>query len=297
MAFDLENTSNNTGYALTKGRTDLYLLGLQGSGKSVMIGSVLRYMADAGLLRYVPLGGARGGDSMQLYYESLMVAIAEGKMPNATPKDALMAMQFDIGRRHKKPVTLIDYSGRVLKLFSDADSIGSQAWDNVLGRCLKNDNPKTLLFLFDYTIISGRDQRFSAIDQEQVLDNALHVISCDGTGRYGEKGCTMGKVANVAVVVTKSDLMEEDLERPLTFDERADYAFDYLKDRCSSFMNHLGDLCLKHGINANHKEHPHQVWVTTFSIGRHAPFVDADARRIAGFIEATTAQRRLFGRL
>lgn len=300
MGFEPENTVSEYRTVCrppAKGRTDLYLLGVQGSGKSAMEASVLRYMTDARLLRYVPHTDNQGTDLMQPYYYGLMEALDEGTTPAATPIGTLAAMQFDIGRHFKKPLTMVDYSGKALKTLSEAVSVGDEAWDNPLGRSLKNDNPKTLVFVFDYAIVSGRDQRFSAIDQEMILDNVLHVVSTDGTGRYGDKGCTLEKVRNAAVVVTKSDLMEEDLGRPLSIDERADYAFDYLRDRCASFMNHLGDLCHKHDINANHKAHSRQVWVTTFSIGRPGAFADVDSRRIAEFIEATTAKRRLFGRL
>lgn len=292
MAFDPKHISDYSIGCLPKGRTDLLFLGMQGSGKSGMIGSVLRYMTDAGLLRYVPLAGA---DHSQPYHYDLMDTLDAGKATPATPSDALVPMQFDIGRRFKKPITVVDYSGKVLKLFSEAESVGAEAWNNTLGYCMKSDNPKTLLFLFDYSIISGRNPIFSAIDQEQVLDNILYIISSNGTGRYGDKGCTMEKVRNAAVIVTKSDLMETDLGCPLTHDEKVNYAFEYLKSRCSSFMNHLGDLCHKFDINANIKSHPHQVWITTFSLGRPASVGEADARRIADFIEAVTAKRRLFG--
>lgn len=297
--FGLEATGE-----LARKRTDLYLIGMPGCGKSSLLAGVLKYMTEAKALRYEAPSGIKGDDGCQAYYKGLVEGLCDKKLPQPTKTETLVPMQFVIGPRYKKPITIVEHSGKALKALSDAFITGEEAWEKIsVGRCLKNDNPKTLLFLFDYNILTGRDPRFSAIEQEQVLGNALDVFNSDGIGRYGEKNNTMSKVRNVAIVITKSDLMEEEEGCPLNYDERNDIAFQYMQNRCSGFMNNLSDLCGKYGINAESKDHAYEILVTTFSLGRFegdnlVKPNTADAKRLAEFIVATTPQKHgLFGRL
>lgn len=285
-----------------RGRTDLYLVGMQGCGKSSLLAGLLKYMFEADLLRYVPQADQEHDWCCKTYYQGLLDGISENKLPPLTKIDTYIPMQFDIGPKQKRPLTVIEHSGKALKALSEAFMTGAETWDQLaVGRCLKNDNPKTLLFLFDYGMLTGRSQRFSAIEQEQMLNNALDVFSYDGDGRYRDKNCTMSKVKTVSVVFTKSDLMDADEGRSLTYEERGDIALQSLIDRCTGFMNNLSEICGKYEINAHDKEHPFEVLVSTFSIGRFdedcllkADF--SDSKRLSEFIVSTTPPKRgLFG--
>lgn len=287
----------DAGSELAKGRTDLYLLGLPGSGKSSLLASVLGYMSKEDILRYVP----QANDGCRTYYQGLVDGLAEGKFPQATRSDTLVPMQFNIGTRYRRPMTVIEYGGKAFKELSQANISGQEVWTSLsLGRCIKNSNPKSLFFLFDYSSIIGKNPRFSAADQEEILGNALDVFVSDGAGRYGDKNCTMSKVKTIAVVITKSDLMDDEMGYPLTRDERDGIAFRYLQDRLSSFMNNLSDICNQYCINENIEEHACEIWVSAFSLGRVSTenmveVEDTDARRLADFIVKSTPKRGLFG--
>lgn len=289
---------------LARGRTDFYLIGLPGSGKTSLLAGVLKYMTDTGGLRYVTdvINGDEKSKAYYQYYQSLINDLGKNMLPQSTKIDTLIPMQFNIGSKYKRQVTMVEHSGRALKALSEALTTGEDVWNQTgLGQCLKNDNTKTLLFVFDYGMLTARNPRFSAVDQELTLQNALNVFSTDGTGRYGDKDCTMSKVNNVAVVITKSDLMEEDSKHPLTHDERSDIAFQYLMDRCSAFMNHLGDLCITFDINAHNKDHPNEIYVTNFSLGSFTADgllkpESVHAMRLSEYIVASTPPKRgLFG--
>lgn len=289
---------------LAKGRTDLYLIGLPGSGKTCLLASVLKYLTDTGGLRYVTKEIKKNEDRCKAYYQGLIDGLGENLLPLPTKMDTLVPMEFKIGSRYKRPITMVEHSGKAMKTLSEVLTTGEDVWHQTgLGQCLKNDNPKTLLFIFDYSMLTARNTHISAVDQELTLQNVLNVLSTDGTGRNGEKDCTMSKVKNVAVVITKSDLMEEDNGRTLTQDERSDIAFQYLMDRCSAFMNHLGDLCMTYDINASNKNHPNEIYVTTFSLGSFTAeglqkLETVYTMRLADYIVASTPPKRgLFGRL
>lgn len=279
-------------------RTDVYFLGCPASGKSCVLAGFLNYLHYAGEMRYIPQRNGKGIDGCRPYYNALIRGVSEYKAPRSTGYDTFSFMQLDLGNKRDREVTVMELSGEAFNALSDANTTGQEVWQKLgVGRCLKNNNPKTLFFLVDYSCVIGKNQRFSAAQQEEILDNALVVFSSDGTGgKYGEKNCTMSRVQNVAVIVTKSDLMDVELGRPLTSDERMEIAFHHLQDRFSNFMENLSDMCKKYGINANSKN-AYKPYVITFSLGQFylgnsVIFDNTDSKRLADFVVSATDRRR-----
>lgn len=279
-------------------RTDVYFLGCPASGKSCVLAGFLNYLHYAGEMEYLPLKNSAGIDGCRSYYNQLIKGVSEFKAPRSTGMDTVSFMQLNLGPKRDREITAMELSGEAFKSLSDANCTGQEVWENLgIGRCLKNNNPKTLFFLLDYSSIIGKNPRFSAVDQELILDNALDVFSHDGTGKHGERNCTMSKVKTVAVVITKSDLMDVECGRTLTSEERADIAFDYLQKRLANFMNNLGGICEKYGINANNKGHAFEPFVWTFSLGKFflgnsVIFNPEDSKRISEFVVAATEKKR-----
>ncbi len=278
-------------------RTDVYFLGCPASGKSCVLAGFLNYLHYAGEMRYIPQRNGRGIDGCRPYYNALIRGISEFKAPRSTGYDTFSFMQLDLGNKRDREVTVMELSGEAFNALSDANTTGQEVWQKLgVGRCLKNNNPKTLFFLVDYSCVIGKS-KYSAVQQEEILDNALVVFSSDGTGgKYGEKNCTMSRVQNVAVIVTKSDLMDVELGRPLTTDERMGIAFQHLQDRFSNFMENLSDMCKKYGINANSKN-AYKPYVITFSLGQFylgnsVIFDNTDSKRLADFVVSATDRRR-----
>lgn len=279
-------------------RTDVYFLGCPASGKSCVLAGFLNYLHFAGEIQYLPTKNERGIDGCLPYYNALITGLSEYKAPRSTAEDTVSFMQLNLGPKYDRQITAMELSGEAFYALSQANCTGSEVWQRLgVGQCLKNSNDKTLFFLLDYSSIIGKNPRFSAIQQEMILQNALGVFSSDGEGRYGEKGCTMSKVKTVAVIITKSDLMDVEEGHPLTPAERADIAFDYLHERFANFMNGLGVLCRKYGINGNNKGHTYEPFVTTFSLGQFflgnsVIFDNTDSKRLADFVVAATDRRR-----
>lgn len=279
-------------------RTDVYFLGCPASGKSCVLAGFLNHLHFAGEIQYLPTKNDRGIDGCLPYYNALISGLSEYKAPRSTGEDTVSFMQLNLGPKYDREITAMELSGEAFYALSQANCTGSEVWQRLgVGQCLKNNNPKTLFFLLDYSSIIGKNPRFSAIQQEMILKNALDVFSSDGTGQYGKKNCTMSKVRTVAVIITKSDLMDVEEGRPLTPKERADIAFDYLNERFKNFMNNLGLLCKEFGINANNKGHAYEPFVTTFSLGsfylgNSVIFDNTDSKRLADFVVAATDRRR-----
>ena len=279
-------------------RTDVYFLGCPASGKSCVLAGFLNQLRLDGEMEYIPLKNNKGIDGCLSYYNALIKGVSEYKAPRSTGRDTVSFMQLNLGPKRDREITAMELSGEAFRQLSDADFTGPEIWDKLgVGRCLKNNNKKTLFFLLDYSSIIGKNPSFSDMEQAQILENALRVLSHDGSGKHYEKGCTMSKVGTVAIVITKSDLMDVEEGRLLSREERADIAFSYLTHKFRNFMNDLSALCKKYGINANNKGHAYEPFVTTFSLGQFflgnsVIFDPTDSKRIADFVVAATDRRR-----
>lgn len=277
------------------GRNDLYFIGCEGSGKSCVLAGILNYLHNEGKMQFVPARNAKGYDVSLNYYKALIRSVEEFKVPCLSPVDAIGFIQFNLGLKFEHEVTAMELSGESFRLLSEADYTRHKVWEMIgLGCCL-NDNSKTLFFLVDFSIIIGKNSMHSNIEQNQMMDIALDMFSSDGIN--GEKNCTMSKVKTIAIVVTKSDLIDVELGRPLTLEERDRIASDYLSMHCPGVIKKLSNLCRKYDINAFYKGHVHQPYVLTFSLGRFfvgntVVFDSRDSKRLAEFVMTVTDKHR-----
>lgn len=278
-------------------RTDIYFLGCPSSGKTCVLAGFLNYMRSYGQLQYEVQYNEETKDLCKEYYDKLIESVSLYKAPQSTAKETVSYLKFNIGPNYDRKINAVELSGEAFNDMANALSSGREVWERLgAGQCLHNDTKKTLFFLLDYSTIIGKNSEFSEVKQALILENALTVFRSDGEGPTGEINCTMSKVQTMAIIVTKSDMMDEQEGRALTPEERADIAMDYLKKRFMLFMNNLSMLCKKYGINANNKKR-YQPFVTTFSLGKFyvgnsVAYDDADSARLANFIMACTDKER-----
>lgn len=287
------NTIEQLG-SLAKGRTDVYFLGMTCSGHSCMLAGLLKYLHETGYGKFVPHLNSEG---LMLSDPDRFISGLEGhKLPCSTAMCAMDYYQYDLGERCNREVTFVEYGDGALRRLSEPYHYGDdEVWNwEPLGRCLKNDNRKVLFFLLDYEMMMDRNRCFSAIDQELTIGNVINMFSSDGRGKNGERGCVMSKVDTVAVVITKSDLMDLDKGRALSHLEREEIAVDLLSKRCKSILNQLSFLCKKYGINSRNQYNP---YVFTFSLGQFyigntVIYNPTDSKQIADFLASTVPTRR-----
>ena len=278
-------------------RTDIYFLGCPSSGKTCVLAGFLNYMRNIGHLQYEVQYNDESKDLCREYYDKLIESLSLYKAPQSTAKETVSYLKFNIGPNYDRKINAVELSGEAFNDLATSLSSGREVWEQLgAGQCLHNNTKKTLFFLLDYSTIIGKNSEFSEVKQGVILDNALTVFRSDGEGPKGEINCTMSKVQTVAIIITKSDMMDEQEGRPLTPEERADIAMEYLNRRFLFFMNNLSVLCKKYGINANNKNR-YQPFVTTFSLGKFyvgnsVAYDESDSARLAQFIMASTDKER-----
>lgn len=278
-------------------RTDIYFLGCPSSGKTCVLAGFLNYMRNIGQLQYEVQYNEEAKDLCREYYDKLIESLSLYKAPQSTSKDTVSYLKFNIGPNYDRKINAVELSGEAFNDLATSLSSGREVWETLgAGQCLHNDTKKTLFFLLDYSTIIGKNTEYSEVRQGVILDNALTVFRSDGDGPTGEINCTMSKVKNVAIIITKSDMMDEQEGRRLTSEERADIAMDYLNKRFRFFMQNLSAMCKKYGINANNTKR-YKPFVTTFSLGKFyvgnsVAFDETDSASLANFIMACTDKER-----
>ena len=268
-------------------RQDIFFLGVKGSGKTCALAGIINELFDSGEVTYRPQINEHGQDRCQEYYYGLIDAVRHNKAIVPTVDDTISFMKLDIGKRREKELTFVEMSGEAFKSLSEAYS-AREVWSAMGARtCLKNNNGKVLCFLVDYARVVDEGRQGN---QDIALTRALTVLSSDGPdpGRP-DRGCTMSKVRTVAIVVTKSDLMGQNL----SYEKRRDMATEYIVSNMRAFVGTLKAECRKHNINAPNNN---MVYVLPFSlgdfyVGQSVQFKKEDSAAFIKFLKDATPDK------
>lgn len=280
------------------GRTDVYFLGLPGSGRSSILSGMLMYIKESGGGMYLPRTNVDYSRRGEFYYQNMVEGLGEFKVPRATVDHSVVVIPFNIGEKHKRKVTFVEYGGNALIRMSKANQDDPEAWEKEkLCRCLRNDNPKTLFFVLSYDMISNENPYFSEPHQAEIIENVLLALDSNGEGKNGERKCTMSKVHTVAIVFSKSDMMNVgDVGKAKLRMKRREIAIDYLNSRFKLFMNSLNDICEKYGINRENYFKPYVLTFTLgdFYVGNSVVYDLIDAECLYNLLSNTTRKNGLF---
>lgn len=175
-------------------RTDIYVFGIVGSGKSSMLAGILYQAQMRGILEAdvdYPVGVQ--------YKDDLVTRVKMGILPKSTRSDVLNFISINLydNNENPHPVNIIEMSGEkfsnTYRRGVDESSIGARQY-------LKSANRKILMFAVDYHhYITGADRSEDAT-QAAKLEMALQLLEKDGT---------LAKTDALFFVVTKADLMDE----------------------------------------------------------------------------------------
>ncbi|MCD8297234.1 MAG: hypothetical protein LUC88_06650 [Prevotella sp.] len=271
-------------------RTDVYFWGVPRGGKSSVLAGILSNMNKRGVSIYVPHWNHERKDLVSPYYYGLIESTDRGKFPVSTGTDTVSFMKLDLMLRNKcNKLTFVEIAGEAFRMAHESGSQGDIAWgDLAAGTCLQSSNRKLLLFVMDYSLSKSLNRGITEAQQARVLTSALSILSTDGHNG-SVKGCTLSKVDTVAVVVTKSDLMDTDDRGG-----RANEAYEYISNKFAAFMTALEKKCRQFGIN---RAIGYRPYVLTFSLGKlyvgnTYAYDPTDSEIIVNFISDVTAGKK-----
>lgn len=198
---------------MEEGRTDIYCIGLAGTGKTTMLTGLLKSAHEQGKLISDTYAGNQGIN----FQTTIIQNLNRGFIPPRTKSDSYIyvpvSIQDDKGISH--PLNIVDVPGEI---FRDINQTGG-ASDFL--KYIKNNNKKIFFIVVDPYLHYNPTK--DSLDQSLVYPNILQILKSEGIAEH---------IDAIYLVTNKFDYLKEN-----------DYAFDNRED---------GDIALEY-INKNYK--------------------------------------------
>jgi hypothetical protein len=176
--------------ALRKKATDVFFLGMRGSGKSTMLASFFSYTDTIGVLRNVP-----DNSFGNKYKNQLTLGMAAGHLPESTPSEFINFVPVDLKYEDKKivqPANFLDMAGERIKAVAEGGITEFQGYKDYLD----SENGKILIFVINYFA----ENRVKILDQNQHLQETLALL---------KKFNILRRTDAIYLILTKADLFPE----------------------------------------------------------------------------------------
>jgi hypothetical protein len=213
-------------------RTNVFTIGIAGSGKSVFLAGLFFYVKDT-------LGALKVNLDHRQYVDGLTELLASKRLPPANPENIPIFIETDFKTKDQSqiPLTFFDMSGELFR-----QAYGSRL-DNMpenLLKYIKHENNKVFMLVVDYNVKVGE------FNQGNVLESIIDSLARDGVLSHTNAVC---------ILITKWD---ESGYGHLSDNEQAEYAIDFLRSRYPNLVN----ICKDYSVQFQFK-----FSVFTYSIG------------------------------
>lgn len=240
------------------GYSEVYFWGGTGSGKTCALGAVLQVAEKKGYLNIAQGTGFNYATQLKNIFNE--DGRADDYLPAPSPLETTQYLPFTLKKeneRKSRSISLIELSGEIFKLFYLKNSgipFPTGTHENTfdkLNTFLKSENRKVHFFIIDYDRINRRDK--DGLKQSDYLSAA---------STYFANNDIFGSTTDaIYVILTKSDLLIDENQKPVLQKERVEYAKKYLNNNYKSFVNTLKGICKDHSINGG------KLTVEPFSLG------------------------------
>jgi hypothetical protein len=178
--------------AMEEGRTDIYFIGVPGSGKSTMLSGILHNAHKNGILLPDPYNQAGS-----LFQDQLIDDLNKGVLPQATASGSYNYVALSImgNDQQRHPFNIVEVPGEnYVQIYNQGDVDGFLSY-------IQNRNKKILIFVIDsLSHNSGYVESIDQIDQSLVYVNILQLFQ-----QYG----VLNHTDAVYLVANKFDAIKE----------------------------------------------------------------------------------------
>lgn len=228
---------------MEEGRTDVYFVGLPGSGKSTMLSGVLNVANKEGIL----LPDTYNNDGA-VYQTQIVSDLSRGVLPNATASGSYnyIAMSLNDEQGKKHPFNIVEVPGELyVQMFNNPNVDG-------LLNYIKNSNKKILVFVID-SLAHDTDysEAKSALDQSLVYVNILNMFKNNGI---------LNQTDAIYLVANKFDAIKESR---YAGDGRPDnqLAYEFLSEEFKNLINNCTNM-------RDESKNKFKIKVLPYSIGK-----------------------------
>ncbi|MFZ4671398.1 MAG: TRAFAC clade GTPase domain-containing protein [Flavobacterium sp.] len=200
-------------------KTNIFVIGLVGSGKTVLTIALFNYLFNRGLYEFPVLGNNIGKEII----EDLMGYFREGHLAPATPESMALYVSANIKSKSNQtiPINFFDLSGEI---FQQSKNKNFSDMPHNFRKYLEHDNNKVFLFTIDYQSVN------TAFRQATTLTSILTSL---------KEAKVLNYTISICLVITKWDCSG------LT-----DQSFDIQKEHAHNFLNshylQLKNLCAEY---------------------------------------------------
>lgn len=227
---------------MEEGRTDVYFVGVPGSGKSTMLSGLLNMANRNGIL----MPDTYNNDG-SIYQTQLISDLNRGVLPNATASGSYnyvaLSLKDEDGAKH--PFNIVEVPGEnYVNMFNNGD-VGEFL------NYISNSNKKILIFVVDSLAHdTGYSDSNSQLDQNLVYVNILNMFKTNGV---------LDQTDAVYLVANKFDAIKK--TRYATNNSSDDsLALDFLQDEFKNLINNCKDA-------RDESKNKFKIKVLPFSIG------------------------------
>jgi len=221
---------------LRENSSDIYFLGMPGSGKSTMLASLFAYCNREGVMRNI-VDNQFGNK----YRNQLVLGMVQGFLPASTDEGFINFIPVDMkyqGQTNFQQLNFIDMAGEKFRRVADEGIQEFSSYKNYLN----NGNPKCLIFVINFI----EKNLVESTKQDQNLQEVLALL---------EKFGILKKTEAVYLVVTKSDLFPSP--------NKQEYAVQYIANKYRNFLNACTEA--KKSYNFVLKSFPYSIGPAKFS--------------------------------
>ena len=228
---------------MEEGRTDVYFVGLAGSGKSTMLSGILNVANKEGIL----LPDTYNNDGA-VYQTQIISDLSRGVLPKATAEKSFnyIAMSLNDDNKKKHPFNIVEVPGELY-----AEIFNNPNIDGLL-KYIKNSNKKILIFVIDSL---AHDSNYAdsknALDQSLVYVNILNMFKKNGV---------LNQTDAIYLVTNKFDAIKENR---FNGDNRPDteLALEFLKEEFKNLINNCTSM-------RDESKNKFKIKVLPYSIGK-----------------------------
>lgn len=236
---------------MEEGRTDVYFVGLPGTGKSTMLSGLLNIANKEGIL----MPDTYNNDG-SIYQTQLISDLNRGVLPNATAAGSYnyIALSLKDDNDSKHPFNVVEVPGELyVNMFNNPNV-------SELLNYINNGNKKILIFVIDSLAHdTGYNDSKNQLDQNLVYVNILNMFKNNGV---------LEQTDAIYLVANKFDTIKE---TRFPFDNRLDeeLAHEFLKDEFKNLINNCIDA-------RNESNNKFKIKIVPFSIGNvsHVSIID-----------------------
>lgn len=224
----IESPSSISSYKISElpvmeeGRTDIYCIGLAGTGKTTMLTGLLKLAHEKGKLISDTYAGNQGIN----FQTTIIQNLNRGFIPPRTAKDSYIYVPVSIQDEKKvsHPLNIVDVPGEIFR------SINQTGEAKEFLKYIKNDNKKIFFIVIDPYLHYNPTK--DSLDQSLVYPNILQILKSEGVAE---------NIDALYLVVNKFDYLR-DTDYPFDNREEGDIALEFINNNFKSLITNAIDV-------------------------------------------------------